>query len=401
MVTRNSADRLAHCLTLALEFADELVVMVDESSTDDTLAIARRYADKVMVVEHPASSEETLDWLFRQASGEWIVRLDDDEFFSRDFTRSVPILVADRHFTHYFIPRRWVVNAEGGGYEWLTEFPWRPEASLRMVRNIGGLFWHPGGTHQPVRVGGEGRVLRDDEGVMYHMDLAWRSREQREAKVFQYYAPVSVVTGEHMYLYETEPSSNRRAPVPAGEIGRQPNEIARSRAAQREARPRPSPYARKDPSVPLGRMLLSTAQWQRDPPVFSAEYLDCSLPEGLQAGCGYAATLTLRNTSAARWPGPGGGLRLGLGSHWRTPAGGIVEWDGNRVLVPRPVAPGETCVVEVGFYAPPTPGSYLLEFDLVVEEVDWFSARGVAPHQVAVEVLERPLVTPAGGAAGP
>lgn len=52
-MTWNSAGRLEHWITRTLEYADEVVLLVDESSTDDTYHVARTFADLVRVVEHP------------------------------------------------------------------------------------------------------------------------------------------------------------------------------------------------------------------------------------------------------------------------------------------------------------------------------------------------------------
>jgi hypothetical protein len=389
-VIANSGDRLEDWLTLALEVADEVVLMVDEASTDGTLATARRFADKVFVFEHPYNQDDAVDWCFRQATGDWILRLDDDEYMSRTFTDACDELLADRHYTHYLIPRRWVVRGEGDRYEWLTEFPWRPEATLRLVRNVGGLFWHPGGTHQPIRVAGEGRVLAPDEGVMYHMDLAWQSRPTREAKVYTRYAPMALNSGERMYLYEHEPSARHRLPVPDGELGRDPSVTARRRASVRAERPGPGLYNREPPHLTMARLQLSIAGWQPDAPVFGAEYIDWTVPDELVADCGYAAGMTLRNTSPARWAGPGGGPRIMLGTHWLSDGGEMVVWDGARTQLPRPVAAGETISMDAAVWVPPKPGRYRLELDLVLEEVAWFSHRGVPPVSIDVEVKAWP-----------
>ena len=49
-ITWNSGDRLEHWLTRSLEFADEVVLLVDSESTDTTSDIACSYADHVEVV---------------------------------------------------------------------------------------------------------------------------------------------------------------------------------------------------------------------------------------------------------------------------------------------------------------------------------------------------------------
>jgi hypothetical protein len=387
-VTANSAERLGDWLTLALEFADELVVGVDEISSDGTEEIARQFADRVFVFEHSPNQVVAFDWGMRQATGDWILTLFDDEYMSRSFASTVPSLISDPYFTHYLIPRRWVVRGDFGEYEWLNAPPWQPEWTLRLIRNIGGMFHHSGRLHDAVDIGGEGRTLRPEEATIYHMDLAWRSREQRQAKL-QRYAQITTDDGDSLYLYEDQPGAGSRAPVPPGELDREPSEVARQRASGRMSQAPPR-LRRAEPSVPLGRLLLSTATWQTDLPVFQADYIKCRIPEKLITNCAYRADLVVRNPGFARWPGPNAAVPLRVGFRWRDLTGQLVSSQDIHTIVPVAFAPGESHELEVGMWTPFQPGCYRLEWDLLVEGVAWFSERGVQPLVVDVEVGAAP-----------
>ena len=56
----------------------------------------------------------------------------------------------------------------------------------------------------------------------------------------------------------------------------------------------------------------------------------------------------------------------------------------HRALIPRDVYPGERVCVEHKFNVP-SPGSYRVELDLVVEEICWFAERGSKPMSIEVE----------------
>lgn len=62
--------------------------------------------------------------------------------------------------------------------------------------------------------------------------------------------------------------------------------------------------------------------------------------------------------------------------HWLDRAGHIVELDGERTPLPRPVRAGETCDASIVIAAPGKPGDYQLAIDLVREGVTWFSEAG-------------------------
>ncbi len=169
-ITWNSGDRLEHWVTRALEYADEIVLLVDASSTDDTYEIARTYADSLKLVEHPPFIEVFYDLALRQARGDWILWLDDDEFMGRDFVRTRDALLRERHLTHYHLPYRWVVRGKDGNDHWLATFPWHPNPRLRLVRNVGSIYHHRGRLHSPLEIAGDGRIVNPDEAVMYHLD---------------------------------------------------------------------------------------------------------------------------------------------------------------------------------------------------------------------------------------
>jgi hypothetical protein len=80
VITYNRASLLETCLR-ALSFADELIV-IDKSSTDNSVAIAARHADRVEIVPWSPTVEETRAFALSLCSHEWILYLDDDEILS-------------------------------------------------------------------------------------------------------------------------------------------------------------------------------------------------------------------------------------------------------------------------------------------------------------------------------
>lgn len=91
------------------------------------------------------------------------------------------------------------------------------------------------------------------------------------------------------------------------------------------------------------------------------------------------------NIGPCPWP-----TRVHVGTHWwaREPGAPSV-YDGARGLFVTPVISGATIRVGMPLVAPKRPGRYRLEFDMVQENVDWFSTRGGATASVEVEVVPR------------
>jgi glycosyltransferase involved in cell wall biosynthesis len=76
----------AHILRATLKaarFVDELIV-IDKSSTDDSVLVANEMADRVISVPWSPTVEETRSQALAECSYNWIVALDDDEILSRD-----------------------------------------------------------------------------------------------------------------------------------------------------------------------------------------------------------------------------------------------------------------------------------------------------------------------------
>ena len=86
--------------------------------------------------------------------------------------------------------------------------------------------------------------------------------------------------------------------------------------------------------------------------------LEVRMPE--TAGCRtmVLADVTAHNTGRLEWAPPGGGWpQLHLSHHLLSAAGAPVRWDGERIPVPRVVAPGERARFLFTFRAPAEPGS--------------------------------------------
>src|SRR5204863_5339450 len=131
---------LARILPELVSVGDELVVAVDDSTTDASADVARRFTKKVYSVPHSAyqgrgraEDLNPIEWMLPYCSGDWVLRMDQDETLSSLWhDRSyVDNLMGDSAATHYCIPRRMVVPP---GDRYIANGAWYPDFQLRLYR---------------------------------------------------------------------------------------------------------------------------------------------------------------------------------------------------------------------------------------------------------------------------
>ena len=105
LCTLNEAPRIARCLE-ALRWCDEVIV-VDRFSKDDTGLIARQFAN-VRFIERGEWVFDNTNFGFKEAKGDWIMRIDADEIVSTEMSQEILeiLKVNDLRYTGYHAPNR-------------------------------------------------------------------------------------------------------------------------------------------------------------------------------------------------------------------------------------------------------------------------------------------------------
>jgi O-antigen ligase len=119
----------------------------------------------------------------------------------------------------------------------------------------------------------------------------------------------------------------------------------------------------------LLRLTSETAQdWYR---------ADYATPRAVTAQPGQAATVAVRlaNTGPRSWSATGE-HPFALSYHLDQLDGTSLSYDGLRTPLPADLPPGGVVDLQARLIAPPTPGTYLVEWDGVQESVTWFSWTG-------------------------
>jgi hypothetical protein len=104
---------------------------------------------------------------------------------------------------------------------------------------------------------------------------------------------------------------------------------------------------------------------------------DYSTPGEVSADPGATATVSVRmqNTGDRTWDAAGP-HPFALSYHLEDASGTSVTYDGPRTPLPSDVAPGGSVELQAQVVAPPSQGTYVIEWDGVQEKVTWFSWAG-------------------------
>ena len=107
----------------------------------------------------------------------------------------------------------------------------------------------------------------------------------------------------------------------------------------------------------------------------------------------------LRNAGSETWSEEAGDH---LSYHWRRPDGTVAEWDGMRARLGRAVRPGESVEVNVRIHAPERSGLWVLEWEMVREQVAWYGppSGGTASRSTVLVVWRCGLLEVAFAAGG-
>jgi hypothetical protein len=358
VLARSTAAGLDRLLREVDGFADQIVIGVDAASTDGTFDLAAGRADVAFRFEHVGPPVRARMLILEHARADWVLSLDEDEGLDERFEPLLPELLAQAKHSHVWFPRKWLVGTEP--LEYLHGSPWYPDWQLRLFRNDRRRVWHPGVLHSGYRVVGSGR--REDRTAILHYEPLVLTPEARTAKI----------------AYYRQHGSDGRSETPY-----------RSTAAERRVVRPGVRQAASSTSRPSRRRSVVDGVAEVPPatPVPWRAELSASMEPTAAAGATACAEVTARNPGPLAWEPASEWPQLHLSYHLRSTGGDVRLFDGARFILPHTVEPGDTVRFLIDWPAPPDPGDFLVEWDLVVEGEAWFGACGSETATTRIRVL--------------
>jgi hypothetical protein len=127
---------------------------------------------------------------------------------------------------------------------------------------------------------------------------------------------------------------------------------------------------------------------------FKAQISAPGAPTQLKAGQKASLQVHVKNASNVQWYALGGEVNtspdnkfyLSVGNRWLDSTGKLItDMDGRHGLT-KDLKPGEETEVPLQITAPKNPGNYILELDVVQEQVVWFHVKGSPMARVNIKV---------------
>ena len=176
IIAKNEEDRLPKTLKAIKDIADEIIVVVDSSTTDKTAEIARKYGAKVFIENWKGYGKQKQSAL-NKTQGKWILFLDADEVVDDTLKKEIKKIVnsKDTKFNGYLIKRKMIYLGKP------LKHIWKEDLSLRLVRREANPRWI-GDIHEKLEIDGKIGII--EKGYLLH--YSYRSLKDHLEKTINY-----------------------------------------------------------------------------------------------------------------------------------------------------------------------------------------------------------------------
>ncbi len=155
IIARDEARHIAGCIDSLVGLADEVVVLLDDRTRDDTAAVCVACGARVIPVPwrgFPAQRSRAL----ASCRAPWVLFIDADERVEPDLAAEIREVIARPHADDgYWIPRHNIFFGQtlrGGG--------WYPDRQLRLLRRAAAHYDEGRLVHEVAQLGGGAGTLR-------------------------------------------------------------------------------------------------------------------------------------------------------------------------------------------------------------------------------------------------
>ena len=163
IVAKNEEGRIKDCINSVSGWADEIIV-VDDESTDNTSDLAKSLGAKVFVRKMDIEGKHR-NWAYAQAHNDWVLSVDADERPTKDLQEEISSTIKNTEFTYFTIPHKTYI----GDY-FIRWGGWYPASKVKLFRKDK-FRYEEVEVHPRILVEGEGGHLTKD--VIHYSYRNW------------------------------------------------------------------------------------------------------------------------------------------------------------------------------------------------------------------------------------
>jgi len=127
----NEEKKIENCLNSLKDIAEEIIVGIDDNTTDKTSEIASRFTKKIFKCRHRDSFDINKNLTIDKAKSAWILLIDADEEVTQELGREIIRKINSNNNPNnaYFIPRKNYIFKK-----WIRYTGWYPDYQLRLFK---------------------------------------------------------------------------------------------------------------------------------------------------------------------------------------------------------------------------------------------------------------------------
>ena len=127
VIAKNEEANIASCLGSVHDWADE-IILVDDESTDRTVEVARRYTQRVLRRKMDNEGVHR-NWAHAQARNSWVMILDADEQATEELKNEIAGALPATAHSCFSIPLKTYI-----GTTWIRHSGWYPASKIRLFQ---------------------------------------------------------------------------------------------------------------------------------------------------------------------------------------------------------------------------------------------------------------------------
>ena len=156
IIARDAADTIERCL-LSLQWADSLLVVVDDRTRDATAELARSIGARVELHGFEDYARQR-NAALRIADSDWVLFVDADEVATPELAEEVRCITGlyEGAAPGYWIPRRNIILGR-----WVRHAGWSPDYQMRLLRRADASYREDRIVHELVDLKGQAGYLRN------------------------------------------------------------------------------------------------------------------------------------------------------------------------------------------------------------------------------------------------